>query len=287
MNITEFDEMIDEFCEHRAMLGAPETTLRAYDGDLRGLRDWISSLPAGAPAPDELELRDARAMEPIVAAYLNEMRTQWKPKTVLRRLGSFRTVWKYLDPTYPMLTAYNGPTPGRAIPHPLPGGIGDVLTMVAVAGNPRHRALVALCGLCGLRVGEAVAVTPAHYNAADRTLWVLGKGARERTVPVSDVAAKILDRAIGADAWVRMDAPLVGIKNRTARDLITELGVRAGVERHVTSHDLRATFATEVYAKTHDIRAVQELLGHASISQTETYVGITTAGLRAAANKAV
>jgi site-specific recombinase XerD len=75
---------------------------------------------------------------------------------------------------------------------------------------------------------------------------------------------------------------VVGLKDRFARRVITELGVRAKLERHTSSHDLRATFATAVYDHTLDQRVVQELLGHSSGTTTEIYIGRSNDQMRKA-----
>ena len=69
-------------------------------------------------------------------------------------------------------------------------------------------------------------------------------------------------------------SPLIPLEDRNARALVTSIGARAGIKGPVSSHDLRATFATELYNKTHNIRLVQTLLGHASVTTTQAYLGI-------------
>jgi site-specific recombinase XerD len=83
-------------------------------------------------------------------------------------------------------------------------------------------------------------------------------------------------------AMVEGDSPLVGINERHARKVITSLGAKIGLERRISSHDLRATFATAVYDKTMDIRLVQELIGHATSAQTEVYIGVNLDKMREA-----
>lgn len=175
---------------------------------------------------------------------------------------------------------FRSPTPLRGDPHPLPEGLDGVLKMINVTTNEKHRALVALCGLLGLRVAEAVAVMPGDFNTSDMTLRVRGKGDKERIVPVSPRAWDILATPI-MRAFT-LDRPVVGLKDRGARAAITDLGVRAKLKRHISSHDLRSTFATTVYDKTLDIRVVQELLGHSSSQTTELYTKVGILKMRSA-----
>lgn len=184
------------------------------------------------------------------------------------------------------LAAYRPPKPGRPEPHPIPEGIAGVMAMYDACLTPggrvtarirRRRALVALTGLCGLRVGEAIAIRSENIDRTEQALRFMGKGDRQRTVPVSDVAwTIILDAA-------RVTPPgetIVGLKDRRARSTITQLAERAALSRRVSSHDCRATLATAAFDKCKNIRVVQELLGHASPEQTQVYTGVEASAMR-------
>jgi site-specific recombinase XerD len=111
------------------------------------------------------------------------------------------------------------------------------------------------------------------------TLTVYGKGEKERIVPISNAAWEIIQIPV-IRSFVGEDAPVVGLRDRYARAVITRLAVQAGLRRRVSSHDLRATFATAVYDKTLDQKLVQDLLGHSYGSTTEIYLGRSTHQLR-------
>ena len=151
--------------------------------------------------------------------------------------------------------------------------------MIAQAKKENHAALVALCGLCGLRVAEALAVRASHFDLSRMMLLVHGKGDKEREVPVSTAAWEVLAHPV-ARSFCHDDALVVGLKDRFARTVITNLADMSGLQRHVSSHDLRATFATAVYDKTLNQRLVQELLGHSSGTTTEVYIGVSQKNLK-------
>jgi site-specific recombinase XerD len=157
--------------------------------------------------------------------------------------------------------------------------------MIAAARNPKQGSLVALCGLCGLRIAESLSVRPSHFNFTDLTLSVRGKGDVTRIIPVSDEAWEVLFPAVSQAFITGDNPPIIDFKDRFARSLITKLGERAGLSRRVASHDLRATFATAVYNATLDQRLVQELLGHASGNTTEIYIEVALKSKKAAVNK--
>lgn len=157
--------------------------------------------------------------------------------------------------------------------------------MVAATTNPRYKALVALPGLAGPRVAEALAVRPSHFDLDDMMLHIFGKGAKERRIPISDECWEIIQPAVMRAYVTGTDEPVIGLKDRHARSVISNLGVKAGLSRHVASHDLRATFATELYNRTQDQRLVQWILGHASQDQTSIYIGLTDRTLHNGVNK--
>lgn len=168
---------------------------------------------------------------------------------------------------------YKAPPLPPARPHPLPGGIADVRRMLAVETGAGQHA-VAFGGLAGLRVQESVSIKRDQHkiSRSRRVLEVHGKGGKIRIIPVSTE----LDEYISA---MPASGRLVPLCNSGARAAVTRIAKKAGVVAHdggdVSSHDLRATFATEVYNKTSDIRLVQELLGHASVQTTQIYIGIS------------
>jgi site-specific recombinase XerD len=182
-----------------------------------------------------------------------------------------------------MFTEYSAPVPAKGVPHPLPEGIEGVYRLIDITHNVRQKALIALCGLCGCRVAEALAVKPSDFNLHDMTLTIRGKGDKTRIVPVSPRAWEILQIPV-TRAFVDGDIPVIGLKDRFARRVISDLGVKAKLKRHISSHDLRATFATEVWDRTLDLRVVQELLGHASSNTTELYTAVRQDKMREAVN---
>lgn len=265
---------IDQYLNWLSANGGSPRTEKAYRTDLEMLLAHLAANHPNLATDDELEL--------AVAGYLTDLRTRLAPTTIHRKLAAFRS-WGKRSGRPAFLAGYRAPTPPAPEPHPLPEGIDGVLRMISCAGTPQHAAVVALCGLAGLRVSEACAVRPEDLDMADRILLVHGKGAKLRRVPLSDAAANaILPTLLAATPG----EPIVGFGERRAREVITELGVSAKLSRRVASHDLRATFATAAYNKSLNLRAVQTLLGHANSKQTEVYTGVSVAQMRDAADVA-
>lgn len=261
-------ESIERFRSSLYAKGRSQSTVKAYTTDLKVLLDELEV--------DELE-RDE--YEECGMNWLTANRNKVQPKTTGRRLTSLRAFAKWAK-WGDMFSDYSAPTALKGDPHPLPEGVEGVRRMLAVSVDDRHAALIALCGLCGLRISEALSVRASDFNMETMTLKVRGKGDKERIVPISPEAWNVIAvpvvRAyvsIGSNSGDVYDPPIVGLKDRYARSVVTRTAARAGLRRKVASHDLRATFATEVYNKTQDQRLVQMLLGHSSGTTTEVYIG--------------
>jgi len=172
----------------------------------------------------------------------------------------------------------------RRQPHPLPEGMDGVRKMMLVADNPREQALLALCGMVGLRVREACSVTTECVDEDKHELTLRGKGDVERIVPISIEAWGWLLPAYQVAKNYGPTAVIVPIYHDYARRLITALGVKANLSRSVSSHDLRATFATDLVKKGVHPRVIQILLGHASLESTMVYMGVDAQDMRVAVN---
>lgn len=176
------------------------------------------------------------------------------------------------------LAEYRPPKAAKGVAHPLPEGVDGIAAMLEVAKRPEHEALVALCGIMGLRVGEALKVRPSHFNLSRGQLRVMGKGDKQRDIFVADSAWIHLMPALVAAK--ETDDLLVPLHDRSARRAWTRLAERAGIA-HSSTHDGRMTVGTHMYYRSGgDLRAVQEHLGHSSSVTTENYTKVNETNLR-------
>ncbi|MGE0342593.1 MAG: tyrosine-type recombinase/integrase [Porticoccaceae bacterium] len=274
---------IDKFLLSLLVNGASANTTRAYRSDLMGFLDWAIKLGA-------TPVTSWRATEELAATYLNLKRPTWKPRTTLRKLSALRT-WADFHGQGEFLARYKGPTPGALQPHPIAEGIAGVEAMINSVSKVHdgrrteenhHRALIALTGLMGLRVEEAVTVTAGDVDLNEMSLTVRGKGDKTRIVPITEKAWGILRPSYERASVALSDRRLVLLTNGGARASLRRHGERAGLSRPVASHDMRMTAGTAMYAQTGDIRATQENLGHASVETTVGYTGVALAARRAA-----
>ena len=167
-------------------------------------------------------------------------------------------------------------------------GDDDDPAVLAVAR--RDLAILELMYGSGLRVSEVAGLTLERLDLDRQRVLVFGKGAKEREVPISDPATDALDdwiragRPVLADGSSEREALFVNrhgdaLGVRDIRRLVGRYGGRALAGRRVTPHTLRHTFATHLLEGGADIRAVQELLGHASVATTQRYTHVTRSGL--------
>jgi integrase/recombinase XerD len=267
-------ETIERFRSWLCASGHPETTQRVYASDLTLLLKWIQeALKSNDPLP-------LSELEDMAMLWLNHKRREWAAKTTLRRLTSVKSFAKWAG-IGEILDEYIAPKPARSLPHPIHEGIAGVISMCEAAVNPEHVALVAFGGFVGCRVAESLAVRPKDFDLKEKLLTIHGKGDKRRIVPVSDLAWTYLAPSV-VFRFSQPEERVIQYGDRFAREIISNLARKAGLRDHVSSHDLRMTFATAVLDKTQNIRTVQELLGHENVNTTQNYTLVAMDSMRKA-----
>jgi integrase/recombinase XerD len=191
--------------------------------------------------------------------------------------------------------AVRPPTPPRKLPKAIP--LGDVELLLAAAGadgSPlglRDRALLEMLYGTGARISEAVGLDRDDVDEAAGTVLLRGKGAKERVVPVGsyalDAVAAYLVRSRPSLAAAGRGTPALFLNARGGRlsrqsawTVLRSVATRAGLSTPVSPHTLRHSFATHLLDGGADVRVVQELLGHASVTTTQVYTLVTVDRLR-------
>ena len=282
------------FDEDLRRRGAAEKTRSAYGADLRQFAAWATWQHVEPPAVNHRLLRR-------YAAALSERRSA--PATVARKLAALRAFFETLrehgeleaNPA-DLLAA---PKRAKTLPHVLaPEEISRLLDRIP-ASTPlelRDRALFEIAYSSGLRAEELVNLDLASVDFDAEELRVEGKGAKTRFVPAGEPAlralARYLERARAALAQER-DEPALFLSKSGRRlstsDIRRRLRVwarHAAVQGGVHPHALRHSFATHLLEGGADLRSIQELLGHASVSTTQIYTRVESARLRHAYSQA-
>jgi integrase/recombinase XerD len=256
---------------------------RTVESYRRDLEDFATRLDRGI----------ADATEAQIEEYLAELRAAGRsPATLARRLAALRSFFRHL---VLVGTRQDNPAAGvasprrtRTLPRTLSAREAERLIEAAAGTTPRSirdAALVELLYGAGLRVSEAVGLERAAVDLEERLVRCLGKGGRERVVPIGRRAAEALRRYLsrGRPFLDRRHRPELFLNSRGgpltragAFLILRKLADRAGLDpARVHPHLLRHSFATHLLEGGADLRSVQEMLGHADLATTELYTHVT------------
>tara|TARA_R110002073_G_scaffold71508_1_gene175550 strand:+ start:3963 stop:4898 length:936 start_codon:yes stop_codon:yes gene_type:complete len=274
---------------------ASDRTLDGYGRDVSGFLEFLAGHAGQVPTLGTLGGLKAVDFRAWLAA---RRREQVGPATLARGLSAVRSFYRYLDRrwgvTAPALALVESPRRPRPQPKPVSEMAARQLIddSEARGGEPwveaRDAAVLSLLYGCGLRIAEALSLTGADHPLSD-VLRITGKGNKTRIVPVLPAVRDAVAHYVAACPFdlERGAALFRGVRGgplgpRTVQKLMTQLRARLGLAASATPHALRHSFATHLLAHGGDLRAIQELLGHASLSTTQIYAEVEPARLMAA-----
>ena len=249
-------------------------TLDAYRRDLEALKQWAQEQGIGDLA--QLQTEQLRA---FIAA---EHRRGMSPKSLQRRLSACRSFYQWLLKHGHLAASpaagLRAPKAPRKLPQVL--DVDEAVQLVELPTDAplglRDRAMLELFYSSGLRLSELCALRWRDLDLAEGLVTVLGKGAKQRTVPVGSHARHALQAWRGETGGAG-DAPVfpgrggAAITPRAVQIRLRQLAQRQGLFKRVHPHLLRHSFASHVLESSGDLRGVQELLGHADIATTQIY----------------
>jgi integrase/recombinase XerC len=269
---------IDRFIRHLEFeRRLSRETCKNYRRDLESLRAWCET--AGISRWRELDSEHVRS---FAAA---EFRKGLSPRSIQRRLSAGRTFFRYLTREKQVRSNPVVPVSAPKARKRLPANL-DADRMARLLDLPgdgalvdRDRAILELLYSSGLRLAELVGLDCTDIDMNDATVRVTGKGSKERIVPVGRHARTALS------AWYRSRAELAPagesalfvsrrgsrLSRRSVQNRVAHWARRQGIDIRVFPHLFRHSFATHLLESSHDLRGVQELLGHANISTTQVY----------------
>ena len=289
------DRLIDPFLAHLAGRHASPETRRAYAGDLAQLAEFLDE--RGVADVDRVSLRDLRAW------LAGQFSAGASPATIQRRTAAVRSFWRWAvrsghtasDPSAGLRSV----TAPRALPDTLTQAEASELMTAMVRGaaaddtalGRRDLAILEVLYAGGLRVAELCGLDLTSRDPARGLLRVVGKGDRERSVPIGQPAERALDQWLArrgelatpaSGAALFLGARGARIDPRVVRRLVhRSLGLVDGAP-DLGPHGLRHAMATHLLEGGADLRSVQEILGHASVATTQIYTHVTNERLRAA-----
>lgn len=284
---------LDSWLAHqRALKGAAENTITAYQTDVLGFLSFMT-----------LHHGEAQGLGPISRITVSDMRA-WMAserargvaaRSLARSLSAVKSFYRWLadregfEPTAVLST--RSPKFQKKLPRPLAVDAARAMidTVEIQASEPwiaaRDVAVVTLLYGCGLRISEALGLT-AKDVPLPATLRIIGKGGKERLVPVIPAARAAVNAYLDACPHpMEPDAPIFrGARGgplypKAIQSVMAQSRMQLGLPATATPHALRHSFATHLLNAGGDLRSIQELLGHASLSTTQAYTAVDTARL--------
>lgn len=286
------DALQDWLQHQKSLRGAPQTTLDAYGRDVGGFLAFITEHKGetqGLRALERISVTDMRAWMAFTRG------RDVGPRSLARKLSAVKTFFRWLseregiEPT--AVLSARSPKYQRKLPRPLsPGAAQDVIdTLSYQTTQPwmgtRDEAVITLLYGCGLRISEALGLLGSDLPLGE-ALRITGKGGKERVVPVIAPAREIVERYVTACPYpMEPDMPVFRgarggpLNPRTVQQTMARVRMQLGLPSTATPHAMRHSFATHLLNAGGDLRAIQELLGHASLSTTQAYTAVDTSRL--------
>ena len=266
-------------------------TVEAYERDSRQFLSFLCQHLGHIPDISDLSRLRVADMRSFLA-YRRNMGVG--SRSLGRGLAGIRSFFNFLTRAgladVPAARIVRTPKQPKSLPKPL--NIADALHIVdkktQLDDEPwvasRNAAILTLCYGCGLRISEALSLTPADFSDKNATsIYVTGKGGKTRLVPVIPAVHEAIDDYFSCCPFILpADQPLFrGVRGGKLQRAIVERAVQQlrsslGLPDSVTPHALRHSFATHLLSRGGDLRTIQELLGHASLSTTQIYTGVDT-----------
>jgi len=288
------DDLIEQFLRSLEVRGLSPATRRSYASDLVQFSEWLVERGSALAVLDRTTVR----------AFVADLgRRGYAPATLARKLSAVRSLGRFLterdvlasDPAQYL----PGPRRRRRLPHALRPAEVDAVCDAVRGSDPlalRDRLMFELLYGCGLRSQELIDVSCDDVRAARGELLVRGKGGKMRVVPLGDEAAAALERYLatgrgalgrrrgaaspppeGALLLTRSGRPL---HTSDVRRVVTKYAAMAGLDA-ASPHMFRHAYATHMLEHGADLRTIQELLGHSSVSTTQIYTHVSGAHLKA------
>ncbi len=283
------DQDLHRWLNHlRGERGCSEHTLRAYGANLKSLSDFLQKKDRSLRIATLMDLRAWLSMERLGGK--DRRRKPLAPATMARKVAAIRSFYRWMLREKHIDTSPASRLQSPKVPKKTPRFL-DVPEAALVVEKPsqhgwyfaRNRALLELIYAAGLRVSEAVQLNIVDVDVRNRLVRVMGKGKKERIVPFGPPAAEALT------AWLHMIHPEGALflnrfgnrlSTRSAWKIVRDSGASNGITG-LHPHALRHTCATHLLGAGADLRAIQEQLGHSSLSTTQRYTHVDAAHLMA------
>ena len=296
-------EIRDDFFAYLSIeKNASPLTLDAYSRDIRQFFDWFSALAPGSSQEN--------ISHQMIRAYLAHLQKEkYARRSIARKLVAVRTYFRFLcrcdDIQSNPFDGVSSPKLEKKLPKFLNADEVERLIESPDVSNPlgqRDRAILELLYATGMRRSEILGLDLANLNYLANCVRIKGKGGKERVVPVGSYALRALAKYLEDGRKSLLLAAGIGLNEQEHALFLNRFGKRlsakglsrvvdkyvdaVSIDRKISPHVLRHTFATHMLDSGADLRSVQELLGHSGISTTQIYTHVTKERLRTVYNNA-
>ena len=286
---------IDRFIDHlRIERNASVHTLRSYAADLEQFRNFLISKELFIDEKSG-DVSVGKIDRLAIRAYLSHLFRECKKSSLARKIAAQRSFFRYLvaEGILPQNPAEMVSTPKQDKPLPTFLPVDEVFSLMdtpdhATVWGARDRAILEVLYSCGIRVSELVGLSDGDADYFLGILKVFGKGGKERIVPIGEKAVKALQQYLPQRDGVLAHWNLKGPKSpffvnprggrltsRSVARILQKHILRCGLLRKISPHALRHSFATHLLDAGADLRSIQEMLGHVSLSTTQRYTHIS------------
>ncbi len=289
--MNKWDKHINDYKKYLAIeRGLSGNTFAAYLSDVGKFRKFIEERYAGA---DPIHIKSD-----MVTAFVMDIAARYETRTQARIISGLKSFFGFLlysdkiseDPT----ALIEAPKIGTKLPVVLTVDEIDAIISAIDLSKPeghRNKAIVEVLYGCGLRVSELINLKISHIFFDEKFVKVTGKGNKERIVPINDKALKAIEIYMehyrnklpvkkGSEDILFLNRRGAQLTRFMINAIVRDLTQRAGINKNVTPHTFRHSFATHLVEGGADLRAVQEMLGHESILTTEIYTHLDRNFLR-------
>ncbi len=277
-------ECVAKYLSELERRGASVHTLRNYRSDLAQFESYFAPPGAGAPPLESLDL-------PLLREWLGSLFENGLETTSIRRkLAAVRAMYKFLRTEGVLETniaaRLRTPKVKQRLPDVMSAEKTNHLIDASVElAKERDLAILELLYGCGIRVGELVGIDLGDVDLKSQWLRVLGKGNKERQVPVNATAVAAIERYLqvrtSQEPALFINSRGKRLGDREVRRLVKKYAVLTTGDSGVHPHSFRHAYATHLLSDGADLRAIQELLGHARLSTTQKYTQVTLTELQA------
>jgi integrase/recombinase XerC len=289
------NELIENFVDDlRHQKGYSRHTVRSYAVDLKDFFDFLSN-KGGDPTNNRAMVGPEDVTALLIREYLGSLHRRLKRTSIARKLSAVRSFFLYLEKRG---LCKGNPAIDIASPKldkylPTYVGVDDVFRLLEKPGKKkplelRDLAILEVLYSCGIRASELAGLNLSSMDEGERLLRIMGKGRKERIVPIGRKALAAVRRYLESTYGLRKktgaqdgDAPLFlnyrggRLSARSIGKIVKKYAIESGLSSEISPHSMRHSFATHLLDGGAELRSVQELLGHKSLSTTQRYTHVS------------